>query len=156
MQLSIRKITDKLNGHFSLFGLALTVIVFALTYYTLCELWYGIKSDLCIDNHNIRHCSTWNDLANSLTFILIGVSLFLIVINPLTYHPIKSILKAVILLPIFLTIAIITMFGTWHAGYINGVHFGWWFIMTLIDTTLITIGIILRWTGKHSTQHGIE
>lgn len=159
MQLSIRQITDKLKRHFSLFGLALTVIVLAWTYYSVCNLWHGIKIDLCKpDNQNELSwrcatclCSTWNDLANSLTYILIGVCLFFIVISPLNYHPKNNILKAIILFPIFLTFAIITMFGTWHAGYVNGVHFGWWFVMTLIDTTLIVTGLTLRWLRKHST-----
>lgn len=144
MQLSIRQIIDKITKHFSMFGLALTVFVLAWTYYSVTDLWHGIKSDLCKDEHNIRHCSTWNDLASSLTYLLFGVSLFFVVINPLTYHPRKSILRAVIIFPIFLTLAIITMIGTWHAGYINEIHLGWWLIMTLIDTTLILIGLILK------------
>lgn len=159
MQLSIRQITNKLNKHFSLFGLTLTVIVLAWTYYCVYDLWHGIKFDLCKpDNQNELSwrcatclCSTWNDLANALTYILIGVILFFVVLNPLTYQPSKSIVRAIILFPIFLTFVIIAMFGTWHAGYVNGVHFGWWFIMTLIDTTLIIIGLILRWQRKHST-----
>lgn len=150
MQLSIRQITDKINKHFSLFGLVLTIVVLAWTYYSVCDLWHGIKCDLCKDEQNIRLCSTWNDLAISLTYILIGISIFFIVINPFTYYPKKSILRAVVLFPIFLTFAIITMFGTWHAGYINGVNFGWWFVMTLIDTSLIIIGLILRWRKQGS------
>lgn len=151
MQLPIRQITDKLSKYFSLFGLALTIIVLAWTYYSIYDIWHGIKIDLCKDEHNIRGCSTWNDLANSLTYILGGISLFFIVLNPLTYQPRTGILRAVILFPIYLTIAIITMFGSWHAGYINGVHFGWWFVMTLIDLTLIIIAVILRWLKKYST-----
>jgi hypothetical protein len=138
-----------MNRNINIFGLVLTTLFLSWTTYTVYELWQGIKIDLCMDEQNIRFCSTWNDLANALTFILIGITFFFILLNPIFYHPFKSYLRAVIFLPILLTFSIMTMFGMLHAGQINGTHFGWWFVLTIADTSLIIIGLILRWRKKH-------
>lgn len=148
MFLSVSKITNSIKKPINLFGLALTLLVLLWTYYSVYSLWSVLIVDLCKDSMEIRFCSTWRDLSNALTLILIGILFFFLIINPLHYNPQKNILKTLLLLPIFLSFTIYTMLGTWHAGKVNSIHFSWWFFMTLIDIGLIIIGLIFNWQKK--------
>jgi hypothetical protein len=139
----------KINNLFKWLLVALLIIWGT---YCVWDMWYGMQMNACVDVFTNPLCSTWEQLASNLTMIIIQLSLFYFVVNPMGYRFDQDLLRPFLIFPVYLVFSIMAVTGANHSGYVNWVYEQWCLGITLLDMILILIGLFFRWKNKNTSQ----